>query len=210
MSTIRRLSISLIVLEAAFSTPSFALPPTPRPPEPAPHLQVSLFNDARVDSATLAEAEARSSAIFSEAGIYVDWLDCAPVNPSDFAPSHSACSALAWPSHLSVRIRPNAASVSADTFGQAFVAPSGEGLYSNVYFQNLARSSRHPNLSEGELLGCVLAHELGHLLLGINSHSSSGLMQSHWDSSALRAAAFSSLLFTRGQSSTLRSRFGLS
>lgn len=207
MSILRRLFPLLIVSAAAISTPSFATPQESRSFGELPRLQVSLFNDARVDPATLAEAEARASAIFSEAGIAVEWLACAPVDPADFAPRHTACSALAWPSHLSVRIRPQAVSVSADTYGQAFVDSSGAGLYSNVYFQNLARSSRHPNLSEGELLGCVLAHELGHLLLGINSHSSSGLMQSHWDSSALHSATRSDLFFTPAQSATLRSRF---
>lgn len=207
MLAFRRFALLLIVLAAAFSTPSSARLPVPSPLGDAPRLQVSLFNDARLDSATLAEAASRASAIFSEAGIQVDWLVCAPADPADFAPHRTACSALAWPSHLSVRIRPQAVSVSADTFGQAFVDLSGEGLYSNVYFQNLAHSPRHANLTDGELLGCVLAHELGHLLLGTNSHSASGLMQPRWDSSALRAAAVSSLFFTRDQSSILRSRF---
>lgn len=206
MRLLGRSTLLLIVLAPSFSTFSFARSAEPHTFGEPPRLQVSLFNDARLDPATLADAEARASAIFSEAGIAVDWLACAPADPADFAPHRTACSDLAWPSHLSVRIRPRALSVSADTYGQAFVDPSGEGLYSNVYFQNLARSSRHPNLSDGDLLGCVLAHELGHLLLGTNSHSASGLMQPRWDSSALRAAALSSLLFTGGQSSTLRSR----
>jgi hypothetical protein len=200
-----RLTFLLIVWALAFSTSSFAHPPAPPTPDQPPHLQVSLFNDARVDSATLAEAEARASAIFAESGIAVDWLVCAAADPADFSPRRTACSALVWPSHLSVRIRPEATSVSADTFGQAFVDPHGEGLYSNVYFENLARPNRS-SLSNGEMLGYVLAHELGHLLLGTNSHSASGIMQPRWDSSTLRAAALSSLVFTRGQSSTLRSR----
>jgi len=205
MQLFRRVIPLLIVWFAAFSTSSPARTPQETPGQPH-RLQVSLFNDAGVDSATLAEAQARASAIFSHSGIEVDWLVCGPADPSDFVPRRTACSALAWPSHLSVRIRPRALSVSAETFGQAFVNADGKGLYSNVYYQNLARSSGHRDLSDGEMLGYVLAHELGHLLLGTNSHSASGLMQPHWDASTLRASALSSLRFTPAQSAVLRSR----
>ena len=209
MHPFRRLTLFLIVWAVSFSTSTFApIRASPTPDQP-PRLLVSVFNDARVDSATLAEGEARASAVFSEAGIEVDWLVCGPVDPADFSPSHSACSALAWPSHLSVRIRPQAVSVSADTFGQAFVDTSGQGVYSSIYFQNLSLSAHHPQLSNAEMLGYVLAHELGHLLLGTNSHSHTGIMQARWDSSTLYAAARSSLFFTPSQSSTLRSRLSL-
>jgi hypothetical protein len=201
----RRFTLLLIVWAAVFSTSSPASTPQGGADQPR-RLQVSLFNDAGVDSATLAEAQSRASAIFSHSGIEVDWLVCGPADPNDFLPRRTACSALVWPSHLSVRIRPRAVSVSAETFGQAFVNTEGEGLYCNVYYQNLARSSGHRDLSDGEMLGYVLAHELGHLLLGTNSHSASGLMQPRWDSSTLRPDALSSLRFTPSQSAVLRSR----
>jgi len=206
MHLIRRLALILIVSATPFSTLSLAHTPAARTPDQPSRLVVSLFDDARLDSVTIAAAESRASAIFFEAGIEVDWLVCGPADPADFSPSHSACSALAWPFHLSVRIRPEAVSVSAETFGQAFVDTAGQGVHSNVYFKNLSLSAAHPQLSNAEMLGYVLAHELGHLLLGTNSHSPSGLMQARWDSSALHAAARSSLLFTSAQSSILRSR----
>ncbi|MBS1842486.1 MAG: hypothetical protein JSS69_09245 [Acidobacteria bacterium] len=204
MYLFRRFPLLLIVWATVISTS-----PQARTPDEAPRqslrLQVSLFNDAQVDPATLARAQSRASAIFAHSGIEVDWLVCAAADPGDFAPRRTACSTLSWPAHLSVRIRPGALSASADTFGQAFVDAGGEGVYSNVYYQNLSRSSRHPELSDAEMLGCVLAHELGHLLLGANSHSASGVMQARWDASTLRIAAESSLFFTPAQSAALRS-----
>ncbi|GAC1640699.1 MAG: hypothetical protein NVS9B14_22240 [Candidatus Acidiferrum sp.] len=200
MLLIRRLAVLAISCFGAINSPVFA-----RTSDPLPRLQVSLFNDARVDSATLAAAEARASAIFSQAGLEVDWLVCDPADPTDFTPRRTACSDLAWPAHLSVRIVPRARSVASVVFGQAFVDAAGQGVYSNIYYQNLSGPNRS-GLTAGEVLGCVLAHELGHLLLGANSHSPSGLMQSHWDSSALHSAARSDLFFTPAQSATLRSR----
>ena len=201
MHLYRRLSLLplLIVSAASFSTPA-------RTPDQPAHVQVSLFNDAHVDAATLAEAQARASFLFSQAGIEIDWLACRPADPSDFSPSASPCSALVWPAHLSVRIRPRALSASPETFGQAFVDAAGQGIYSNVYYQNLALSSNHPQLSDADMLGFVIAHELGHLLLGSNSHSPSGLMRARWDASALQAVSHHTLFFTPAQSATLRSR----
>ena len=207
MYLIRRLALLLIVWLATFSTvASAAAAPQEDTPSQPPRLQVSLFNDAGVDPATLAEAESRASAIFSHSGIAVDWLVCSAANPNDFSPAVTPCSTLSWPFHLSIRIRPSAISISADTFGQAFLSAAGEGVYSNVYFHNISRGGHSADLPEAELLGCVLAHELGHLLLGTNSHSPSGLMQPRWDSATLSAAARSGLFFTSAQTALLRSR----
>jgi hypothetical protein len=45
----------------------------------------------------------------------------------------------------------------------------------------------------------VMAHEIGHLLLGRNSHSVSGIMRGTWGSAELRAIAQGALRFTRGE-----------
>jgi hypothetical protein len=49
------------------------------------------------------------------------------------------------------------------------------------------------------ILGCVMAHEIGHLLIGSNGHSSSGVMQASWERKQIRQAVTSSLLFTPQQ-----------
>ncbi len=215
MHPFRRFSLLLIVWAVSFSTSSYANPsarqstgprPGPSTLDAPPHLQVSLFNDAHLDFATLARAKARASAIFAQSGIEVDWLICGAAEPADFSPNSSGCATLAWPSHLSVRIRPQALTVSAETFGQAYVDATGQGVYSNVYFQNLVLGPQRRQLTDAEMLGYVLAHELGHLLLGTNSHSPTGLMQARWDNAALSAASHSFLFFTPAQSSILRSR----
>ena len=45
------------------------------------------------------------------------------------------------------------------------------------------------------LLTILLAHELGHLLLGVGGHARSGIMAGMWDSRALHQAARGELLF---------------
>ena len=47
----------------------------------------------------------------------------------------------------------------------------------------------------GILLGHVIAHEVGHLLLVTNKHSRRGLMTSHWDARVTRDAILQRLYF---------------
>ncbi len=44
-----------------------------------------------------------------------------------------------------------------------------------------------------------MAHELGHLLLGSNSHSGMGIMRAHWQSEELRRLSRGGLWFTNEQ-----------
>jgi hypothetical protein len=54
------------------------------------------------------------------------------------------------------------------------------------------------------ILGCAIAHELGHLLLGTNSHSGKGIMQRQWESNQFRQLMTGSLLFTTAQAQLMR------
>jgi len=49
------------------------------------------------------------------------------------------------------------------------------------------------------ILGCVIAHEVWHLVLGSNSHSGSGIMQGHWERGQIRKAMTGNLPFTPEQ-----------
>jgi hypothetical protein len=48
----------------------------------------------------------------------------------------------------------------------------------------------------GRLLGCVLAHEIGHLLLGTKAHSPDGIMVAHFGEAGVLRAAQGRLIFT--------------
>ena len=209
MHLFRRVSLILIVWAVPLSTSSATPTPARTPDALAPHVRLSVFNDAGIPADTLAQAAARATAILAQSGVELDWLDCGRPDPSDFSQRATPCSAVAWPHQLSVRILPRGRSIGADIFGQAFVDRSGSGAYSNVYFNNLAANRENAQLSDGYMLGFVIAHEVGHLLLGSNSHSPVGLMQARWDSPALQSASRHTLFFTPAQSATLRSRLSV-
>lgn len=54
------------------------------------------------------------------------------------------------------------------------------------------------------LLGHVIAHEIGHLLLGTNAHSRMGIMRSQWHDEEVRSIAMGRLLFASTQVESLK------
>ena len=57
-----------------------------------------------------------------------------------------------------------------------------------------------------EILGSVMAHEMGHLLLGSNAHAISGIMRAHWESGELRRIAMGTLVFLPEQAKRMHIR----
>jgi hypothetical protein len=167
-------------------------------------LTVSVFNDAGASAEVLSIAQDRAVSILQRAGVSLAWLDCGtPEN----RPPNSACGAISFPQHLSVRLTSQASPASEDTFGQSFQNADGAGSYAVVHFRNLESSQAAKMVTAGELLGHVIAHELGHLLLGLNSHSVTGLMSTRWRVPELYQAAHGNLLFTSEQCERIRSRY---
>ena len=171
---------------------------------PPVSVTVSVFNDAAVPTSVLAEAQERATAVMNQAGVSLTWLDCGA--PGSRAPE-SGCSAIAFPQHFSVRLVSKATPSKADIFGQSFQDEAGEGNYAVVYYPGLAGSKVAETLHTGKLLGLVVAHEVGHLLLGRNSHSADGVMAAVWQVSEMRRATQGNLFFSREQADQIRVRY---
>jgi hypothetical protein len=62
------------------------------------------------------------------------------------------------------------------------------------------------NVALADILGTVIAHELGHLLLGSNSHSGVGIMRAHWQGEELRRLSRGGLWFTNEQAGDMRGK----
>jgi hypothetical protein len=167
-------------------------------------LTVSAFNDAEVPPSVLLTARARAEAVFAEAGIELTWLDCG--TPGHWTVSRG-CTLVAYPVHLSLRLTKDGAHRTKDTFGESFLDQRGWGNYASVYMTALDSSPALGVLSEGELLGYVAAHELGHLLLGKDSHSQEGVMRPVWQFEDLQQAARGKLCFTPSQVRRMRAAY---
>jgi hypothetical protein len=167
-------------------------------------LRVSVFNDALVPPSVLREAEARTRLVLKEVGVSLIWLDCG--TPGNWH-TDLGCRDVSFPSHLSVRLVLGQKTGRDDIFGQSFLNERGQGSYANVYLTPLSKAKALELVREGDLLGYVVVHELGHLLLGKNSHSAKGLMRAKWDLFELREAASGNLSFSKSEAASLRARY---
>ena len=59
--------------------------------------------------------------------------------------------------------------------------------------------------ARAEILGGILAHEIGHLLLAENSHSGTGVLRDEWGDQDLRTIACGRLWFTPEQAARMAS-----
>ena len=120
--------------------------------------------------------------------------------------SDSECGRFEWPTHLVVRIVPQSKNRTNEVFGAAFLSANGTGCYTDVFYESAVELHSAWNVDVSDILGSVMAHELGHLLLGSNSHAPTGLMRAHWQGEELSRVARGSLLFTAEQSEHMRTK----
>jgi hypothetical protein len=169
-------------------------------------ITLRVYNYA-ISHSLLSDAEGESTVILAFAGLEPIWVDC-PLTDGDFE-KDVACKRPLGPTEFILKILTKAQSAQFpkgdDELGQALDCPKGPGgcsayiFYSDV--RNLARAGDVP---EFRLLGHVLAHEIGHLLLGPKSHSATGIMQAEWSDQALQTIARGCLYFTKRQSRRIR------
>jgi hypothetical protein len=168
-------------------------------------LRVSLFDDAGVGDTILREAEREASRVFQRANIDVIWLQC-PQNTL-IQISLGRCAEASYPAHLSVRIVPWARKATMSTVGMSFLSVDGKGCYADLFYERIVELQMKSHTRTAIILGHAMAHELGHLLLGTNSHSRDGLMRAQWNRGDLAEAARGNLLFSAEESSRMTSRF---
>ena len=171
---------------------------TSHPPEQEIKVTVLVHNYARLPRQILSDAKDRASLIFRRAGVEVEWADC-PLSNEDPA-SYPECPAVVDATQLFLRILPKTAAKAEDC-GQAFVA----ARVTNIFWNRVDERAQRLNVPAPRFLAHTVAHELGHLLLGLNSHSPVGIMTPRWDSQTMTRICQEGLYFNRQQSELIRS-----
>jgi hypothetical protein len=166
----------------------------------APQVTIYLYDDAGLSEQVLAQAEEEATRIFRRAAIDTLWVGCKLLKPAPHG--DPKCQAAKAPFHLVLRIVPWS-SKREHVFGIAFLSAEGQGIYSDVFYESAEKLHKQWHASLSRVLGHVMAHEIGHLLLGTNAHSSMGIMRPNWQIQELRSLQMGRLLFTSEQARSM-------
>ena len=202
MKTQHLAKISFVTLVGLVGIVGLAFPGMAFPENDAsPTITVQIYNYSRASPTVLVGAEREAGRILREAGLRAVWLEC-PVGPSTPGPQ-GLCEK--EPEATDLRLRVLGAPLT-NKFQDTVFGFTVHPVLASVYYEYAARRAKIDD-AEFEapiILGCAIAHELGHLLLGTNSHSDSGIMQSRWEPNQFRQLMIGNLVFTTEQSKLMR------
>jgi hypothetical protein len=158
---------------------------------------VHVNNRASVSPQVLALAQHDVIEIYRDIGVEVVWAEATTVSPANRPLEIEIVTAA--PPTVAAKVMGIAVRDSMTVGGRlAYV------FYDRI--RDVGQRSHFPAVT-AHILGAVIAHELGHLLLPYG-HSPTGLMRGDWGEQELQGTNFTWLRFTRSQGDLIRRRLG--
>ena len=160
-------------------------------------IRLRLQDFSRLEPAVLADAQKVTTEIFRKAGVETVWLDC-PVEQADCAEE---------PERLQFILRILSTAMKKDIVAEhslGFAIPCHEhdqGCLLYIFYSRISTLAEETGISPGRILGHVMAHELGHELLGPDAHKGYGVMQAKLP---ILDLSWKTLYFTSAQSKRIR------
>jgi hypothetical protein len=189
------------------AVPAFAFAQNPPTTSLSPEVSISVHDYADVPTPLLAAAEDQAREIFRRTGLETVWLNCSPkLEREKLEPGSCYFSDT---THLTLKISPHAMNAKVrdriEVLGTAYPDEKGAGYFAYVFYDRIQELAQRRRLGHA-LLADVMAHEIGHLLLGSTSHSASGIMCAHWNYGQLRNVSEGAMAFVPAQSRIMRDR----
>jgi len=173
------------------------------PPDSDLRITVQVYNISQVPAQTLAVAETEAWRPFERAGIHLLWVS-GPLTPAEVREAEDRSSPCVR-SDIFLRIYTQSMvkpwRVHGSTLG--FVL-SLENSHAIVFYDRVHRLCQARQSEVAPILGAAMAHEIGHLLMGSEQHSPTGMMRETWLSSDLFAAAQGLLNFRAREAALMR------
>jgi hypothetical protein len=124
--------------------------------------------------------------IFEQADVALQWRNCPPTQT---AAATDTCSDALGPDDIILRLaaRPTPGRRVPDRSALGSILHTGtrRGTLMTVFVDRVHATAREAAVDRNVLLGRVIAHEIGHLLLG-TAHAREGLMRARWTLDSLR------------------------
>lgn len=197
----------------------FALLPNEQPlPAAAPRdsgksFTLRIYDYVDLEKGLLESSLKETRTIFQRFGLDVDWRSC-PTSTADQR-RNSACDAPLRGTDLVIRLLPPGMGAKLalpdGVFGFALPAGAGEhAAHATILFNRVAELAARSEADESfpggapVILGHVIAHEIGHLLLGRDSHASAGVMSFRWGARTLRKMRRGLLRFSSAERRRIR------
>jgi len=165
---------------------------------------VLVYNTASLNAEVVRKAEEEASRIFHEAAIDLQWLNC-PIGP-EVTPDTDPCRSHFGENPIYLHMMPTAGGFPNErALAHAAVAPEG-GVRAVLFFDRIQVYIKRgdPPCNLVQMLGHIMAHEMGHLLLSRPGHTTKGIMIGPWNTKELRQAAEGNLLFTPVEAAKMR------
>lgn len=163
---------------------------------------VLVYDTAQVVPEVISDAENETSRIFREAVIRLRWMNCRAARDGDR--EIDTCAGEHGGTALYLHIAPSAGAFP-NQRALAHAAVGAGGVRAAIFFDRVrALAAKGTPCDLARLLGHVMAHEMGHLLLTQAGHSPQGLMAGPWSAQDLRQAAAGRLLFTPAEGTKMR------
>jgi hypothetical protein len=197
MSRIARNSLALIVLLVAVVLEGVAQTEEPK-------IVVRVYNRSHMRVQTLIEGEQVAGRILRRAGVQSAWVNC-PLRGGEAVSDCRQPADSTW-LVLTILQRWRSTASEASMLGMAEQNEDSVGSYCYVFQERLDDLVGHTHISASRLLGHAIAHEVGHLLKGSNSHSAEGIMAANWYADQIGAANREALNFTLGDIAVIRAR----
>jgi hypothetical protein len=164
-----------------------------------PIVTVRLYSMESQANPHLRRAIEEADRVFDRAGLRVRWIGCLP------AERDPACDTAPARRDIRLRILPGKGGREFEgALGYALALNRGDGVYANALFGAVTEVRRGTMVSTAQLLGHVIAHEIGHLLLGTVHHSRTGLMSATWEHEELLSIARREMRFSDQQTHRIR------
>jgi hypothetical protein len=140
-------------------------------------VKILLFDFVSLPEETQQRVQDRVAEIYREAGVEMEWIPCSTGEGQTAL--YPRCTGYENTSHLFLRIHPNIRKgMKSEAAGEAIIA----ARIINIYWDRVQSEAHTVRVPVPEVLAHGIAHEIGHLLLGPNSHAPAGIMAARWRS----------------------------